>query len=323
MKKTIWAFLTIILISAGFFWAKTTKKENSKIEIVTSCYPVYTIVMNIVDGVENVNVTCLAGDQTGCLHDFQLKTDDMKKIEKSSAFVINGAGLETFLNKIVNKNPKLNVINSSENIKLLGNFHKSDCCCHEHNDEHKHEHDHEGACNPHIWLSVANYIKQTENIYIEIDKIDSKNHKKYEQNYKNYVQKLQDLQKEMHAELSTLKDKKIVTFHDAFPYFAQEFGFEIVYAVDNEHEETLNTKKTAEILRIIEGLKADAYFVRANNTEDTDFLKFLPEDKKAKVCPINIVTNDENNKRFDKNVYINIMKMNMLNIKKTLENNNE
>ena len=50
--------------------------------MVTSFYPMYIMALNVTDGVEGVKVDNMAGQQTGCLHDYQLQTKDMKNLEK-------------------------------------------------------------------------------------------------------------------------------------------------------------------------------------------------------------------------------------------------
>ena len=59
----------------------------------------YVATINITDGVDGVEVYNMTKPQTGCLHDYQLMTDDMKTLEKADAFVINGAGMEDFMER--------------------------------------------------------------------------------------------------------------------------------------------------------------------------------------------------------------------------------
>ena len=86
---------TILLAGCG---AQTATKEHSgNFHIVTSFYPMYIDAINITRGVDGVTVTNMTKPQTGCLHDYQLTTEDMKTLEKADAFIVNGAGMESFL----------------------------------------------------------------------------------------------------------------------------------------------------------------------------------------------------------------------------------
>ena len=60
----------------------------------------YVLAENLTEGIDGIQVTNLTENQTGCLHDYQLTTSDMKLIDEADAFIINGAGLETFLEKV-------------------------------------------------------------------------------------------------------------------------------------------------------------------------------------------------------------------------------
>ena len=60
--------------------------HDKKFRIVTSFYPMYIDAINITKGVDGVEVINMTKPQTGCLHDYQLTTEDMKTLEKADAF---------------------------------------------------------------------------------------------------------------------------------------------------------------------------------------------------------------------------------------------
>ena len=92
---------------------QSAAKKDGKLHIVTSFYPMYVATINITKGVDGVEVVNMCENNTGCLHNFQLRSDDLKKIEKSSAFVINGGGMELFVDKITSELPKVKIVDSS------------------------------------------------------------------------------------------------------------------------------------------------------------------------------------------------------------------
>ena len=83
MKKFLAALLAAMLLPLGAV-AET---------IVTSFYPIYIFALNLTEGIEGVEVRNLTAPDTGCLHDYQLQTGDMKKLAAADAFLINGAGM--------------------------------------------------------------------------------------------------------------------------------------------------------------------------------------------------------------------------------------
>ena len=100
MKRILSALLCAAVCLTGFSGCGTPAKESSRLKLLASFYPIAIMALNITDGVEGVAVESMAQQQTGCLHDFQMTTADMKKAETANAFLINGAGMEGFLDKI-------------------------------------------------------------------------------------------------------------------------------------------------------------------------------------------------------------------------------
>lgn len=221
------------------FFASACKKETSNnLKFVTSCYPIYVIALNLSENIQGVEIENMTENHSGCLHDFQLQSNDLKQIEKSSAFIINGAGMESFLDKVLNELPNVKVIDSSQGIELIkdDDCHEADC---------KHEY------NPHIWVSPSNYIKQIENIAHNLSIIDPQHSQQYKDNAENYTQKIIKLKNKMQLELSNVKNKNIITFHEAFPYFAREFGLNIAGVINHEPENDPGAKELSDIIEMI------------------------------------------------------------------------
>lgn len=213
MKKILALMLMAAMILSLTGCGSIGAKNN--FTIVTSFYPMYIDVLNITKGVDGVEVINMTKPQTGCLHDYQLTTEDMKVLDKADLFVINGAGMESFLDKAKAQNKKLKVVEASDykDINLLKN-----------GDEE----------NPHVWMAVTYSIAQVKAITSALCEADPEHQDAYRKNALDYCTKLENLKKEMHAELDTLPHKEIVTFHEAFPYLAKEFGLKIVSVIERE-----------------------------------------------------------------------------------------
>ena len=219
--RNIWAVLGAALLAAclllagcgGAPAAQTQKAGDGTFHIVTSFYPMYIDVINLTDGVEGVTVTNMTKPQTGCLHDYQLTTEDMKTLEKADAFVVNGAGMESFLDKVIKMQEGMTVIDASRGIDLM---------------------EEDGEANPHVWLSITKDIEQVKNIRDQLKEADPAHADQYEANAAAYLAKLEVRKSEMHATLDDVPHKDIVTFHEAFPYFAEEFGLHILGVIERE-----------------------------------------------------------------------------------------
>ncbi|MDF2474039.1 MAG: periplasmic solute binding protein [Anaerocolumna sp.] len=143
MKKKLFILLGIMLVlilGSTIVAAITGKeaKEKDKLTIVTSFYPMYLLAQNITDGAK-VEVINLTEYEIGCLHDYQLTTLDMQKLEAADVFIMNGGGMESFADDILNAYPDLSVINASEGIEYL--LTKGHDHAHEEDEEHEEDED--------------------------------------------------------------------------------------------------------------------------------------------------------------------------------------
>ena len=258
MKRILVFFLTLIVLVAILVGCSNTKEkeEDNTFNIVTSFYPMYIATSNIIDGVEDVKLTSLASPDVGCLHDYQLTVNDMITLEKADAFVINGGGMESFLDKAISNYPELKIINA-----FVDDEDVEDGDVEEHQDDNHTEHGHQHESNAHVWVSVSLYIEQVEKICDELKKINPENAERYESNKTNYIKKLDVLRQEMHNGLDKLQKKNIVTFHEAFYYFAKEFNLNIVSVIEREPGTSPSAGELVDIIKEIESKDVNAIFV--------------------------------------------------------------
>ena len=288
------AALCLLLTGCGGTNTAGGGKDGS-FHIVTSFYPMYVATINITQGVDGVTVTNMTKPQTGCLHDYQLMTEDMKTLEKADAFVINGAGMESFLDKVVEQQKNLKIIDASKGIELL----KDD-------DEE----------NPHVWLSVTDAILQVKNIAEQLKAADPKHADAYEKNAAAYIKKLEALKAEMHAELDTVPNKDIVTFHEAFPYFAKEFGLNIISVVEREPGTEPTPAELQATIEQVKKLPVKVLFTEPQYSPSA--AETIARETGAKIYTLDpVVTGEANDQAL--NAYIDTMKKNMETLKTALQ----
>ena len=232
------------LMAALFLWNISgcqirQTEEKPCLRVVTSFYPMYIMTLNITNGVDGVQVDNMAGQQAGCLHDYQLQSKDMKNIEQADVFVINGAGMESFMDKVTAQVPDLRIVEASAGVTLL---------------------EEDGETNPHVWVSITNYIQQVQNIANGLILADPEHAPQYQKNADGYIGKLEALRDKMHAELDSVKNRDIITFHEAFPYFAQEFSLNIVKVINREPDSQPSARELAETIRLIRDTDVKAIF---------------------------------------------------------------
>lgn len=240
MKKFLAALLAAMLLPLGAL-AET---------IVTSFYPIYIFALNLTEGIEGVEVRNLTAPDTGCLHDYQLQTGDMKKLATADAFLINGAGMESYLTGVMEAFPHLPVVDASVGIELL--------CAEEH--EHEHEHDH-GENNAHVWLDAKNAQTMVRNLAEGLMVVCPDKAEVITTNRDAYLTRLAALDEEITAALADVPSRDIITFHEAFPYFAKAYGLNVAAVVNREPSDSLSPAKLAELVKLVRSLGVPPLFV--------------------------------------------------------------
>jgi zinc transport system substrate-binding protein len=90
-----------------------TENSSSTMTIAASFYPMYIFALNVAKDIPNVNVIDMTKPTAGCLHDYAATPEDMKKLEGAKVLIINGAGMESFMDKITSQMPDLKIVESS------------------------------------------------------------------------------------------------------------------------------------------------------------------------------------------------------------------
>ncbi|MBE6800381.1 MAG: zinc ABC transporter substrate-binding protein [Ruminococcaceae bacterium] len=252
MKKLMCVVLALTLLIFSGCAGNTPKTQEGKITVATSFYPVYIFTLNLLNGIEEVNVECMAEQSAGCLHDYTLTAKDAKLLSDAQVLIINGAGMESFLQDALEGVGNLNVIDSSLNIELICDEE------HHHEDEHNEHHHHE---NSHIWLSVKNAKKQVENIKNGLVKEFPRYKNKIEENYSDYIERLDALQEEQKTVLSGSKALNTISFHGAFEYLALDLGFNISATIESDEGYEPSAKELASLSNKIKNHNIKALFI--------------------------------------------------------------
>ncbi|MBQ7723090.1 MAG: zinc ABC transporter substrate-binding protein [Selenomonadaceae bacterium] len=237
MKK----FLLILLIILTVSGCGSDKKDDGNLKIVTSFYPIYLETLNITRGIEGVEVVNMTPPQTGCLHDYQLTPEDMKTLETADIFVVNGLGMESFLDKVIEARPNLKIINASDTPKIVPIMEN-------------------GEPNPHVWLSITYAMEQVKNISSKLCELDPKHTDAYKRHTLDYVDELTTLRDELQLSMAMLPNKDIVTFHEAFPYLSAEFGLNVAAVIEREPGTEPTPQELAETIEKINSLPVKVIF---------------------------------------------------------------
>jgi len=177
-------------------------------------------------------------------HEFQPTPDDVKQIVTADLVLITGKHLEGYLTKL------------EESAGGAGKFVDTGAAF----PSLKLEEDGKLVEDPHWWHSIDNVKKATLVVEKRFIEADPANKATYEKNAAAYIAALKDLEAWAKREVATLprEKRKLVTTHDAFQYFARDFGFKI-YAIEGvSTEDEPSSKKITDLINTIksEGVKA-------------------------------------------------------------------
>ena len=222
-------------------------------DIAATTLPVYQFTTFLVEGT-GLTVTRLVTESVSCLHDYTLKVDQMRSIEKAELVVISGAGLEDFLEDALTGAQQ--IVDASEGLTLLQGSH-----------DHGHDHGHVHEEDPHIWLSPANAKIMAHNIchglchaypaYTEI----------FEANLQDLYARLDALQAYGQEKLSSLSCRELITFHDGFTYLAESFGLHILHAVEEESGSEASAGELIELIGMVREHNLKAIFTETNGSD--------------------------------------------------------
>ena len=233
MKKNLIALISAIFMAA-FLTACTagarstmspSAEEGGRLQIVTTIFPEYDWVMNILgNNPAGAEVTMLL-DNGVDLHSYQPTAEDILKISTCDMFIYVGGEsdewVEDALKEAVNKD--MAVINL---LDVLGESVKEEEVV-EGMQEEEHDHDHEDgeAEDEHVWLSLRNAATLTGYISKELQRIDEKNADIYKKNADDYIAKLNALDKQ-YADAVSAAPVKTLLFGDRFPfrYLTDDYG---------------------------------------------------------------------------------------------------
>jgi ABC-type Zn uptake system ZnuABC Zn-binding protein ZnuA len=146
--------------------------------------------------------------------DYEPRPDDVRKLSDADFVVSNGVGLDNFLDRLLasadGNKPRLVLGDGIPTIDV------------------------DGQPNPHFWLDPTlvrdHYVPAIAATLTRLDPVGATT---YAANAGTYQAELTSLDRDLQAKVDAIPaaNRKLVTFHDAFPYFARHFGFELIGVV--------------------------------------------------------------------------------------------
>lgn len=192
--------------------------------VVTTTYPLYVAVQNILGDTDGVAVENLTGSAAGCLHDYQLSPANRIALEGASLVLLSGGGAESFLDDTLAALPDLPTVDTSAGVTLLES-------CHDHDHPHDYGEDadegHAHAANEHLWVSPTRYAAQVAAATEALCALDPDNAATYNANGESYRRQVLAIGERLRAAADKLSGKTCIIFHDSLAYLADELGLTV------------------------------------------------------------------------------------------------
>jgi len=266
-KNYVYIKRFILLVGIiGFFmsittsYSITTTNNNSnqevvqedKLNVVTSVAPITNIVQNI--GGDKINLVGLVPEGVNS-HTFELIPSDTIKINDADLVIIDGLNLEANIEKIaenvISKNPSIRLLKLGDNTISKKewvfdfSFPKE-----------------KGDPNPHLWLNVEYAIKFANLTRDKLMEMDPTNSQYYIKNSNKYTKLLNQLDEGIKKSIETIpaENRKLLTYHDSWAYFAPRYGMKVIGAIQASDFSDPSPKDIAGLIDQVRSEKIPAIF---------------------------------------------------------------
>lgn len=231
-------------------------------QVVTDFAPVQSLVMQVMGDLGTPTMLLPVG---GDPHDFQLRPSQAAALDKADVVFWIGPELTPALDKAIGA-----LGDKALSVPLLhkGGGHTRDFS--------------DGAgVDPHAWLDPTNAEAWLGTIAVVLGKVDPPNAATYAANAVAAEAKLVTLDKTLKAELAPAAGKPLIEFHDAFGYFADHYGLDVVATIELGDATTPSAGRLAEIRQTALASHAVCAFPEAGR--DPAFLKVVAEGTDLKI----------------------------------------
>jgi len=232
----------LFLVVAGLVAAPAPPTRSQAAFTATATIGVFADFARQVGG-DRVEVVQLLGDGVDP-HDYQMVPADLVAVNRSQLLIYNGLGLEPFLGQVLTGagRPGLTLVQLSEGLTPIMTG---------------------SSPNPHFWLDPQFAMRYVERIRDAFVAADPAGADVYQANAAAYIAQLTALDAELERQLSQVpaENRKLVTMHDAFPYFARRYGFEVIGGVLSSEAQEPSPNQLVALMRQVRQARVRAVFV--------------------------------------------------------------
>ena len=227
-------------------------EDDAAITVAAATYPIALLADAVAEGADNITVTAVVNQEISCVHDYTLTTRDMQTVEAADILLLNGAGLDVFLDDVLAAYPGT-VVDCSAGIPLLTME--------------------DGEPDPHIWMDPARAGQMAQNIAKALAEADPDHAELYRKNATDVMAQLYALRDELYDRVSGSGADgychQLITFHDGFAYFADSFDLILLCSIEEEPGSEASAQDIAEIIDLIRTEQVPLIFIETNSSHAT------------------------------------------------------
>jgi ABC-type Zn uptake system ZnuABC Zn-binding protein ZnuA len=255
--------------------------EGEKLKVVATTTIIGDLVRNVGDDMIELTTLLPIGADP---HTFDPTPGDVAAVAGAHVVLINGLHLEEFLTELIeNAGGEAPVVALSTDVAVQDSGEMTGDA---HSDEAEH-HDH-GGVDPHVWMSPANAMIMVRNIEHALSQLDPANAGAYAANAETYLAELKQLDEWVTEQIATIpeENRKMVTDHGAFGYYADRYGLEVVGTVLPAYSTNAepSAQELADLEQAISDLGVKAVFV--GTTVNPILAERVAEDTGIKLVPL-------------------------------------
>ncbi len=258
----------VLALLAALLGGMACKQEESsdRLTTVVTIFPLADFVENVAGDKVEVVTLLRSGDSP---HTYEPSSRDMKAISRATLLVVNGAGLDFWVEKLESAaSDNLVVVDTSVALAEEGLLLSGD------------EHGHEGV-NPHFWLDPVLAQKQVESIASALVAADPANKDFYLENAADYIAQLQSLDEEIRETTEDFSSREFITFHASWTYFANRYDLVEAAVIEEAPGKEPSVAYIKDVVDLAKALKVKAIF--AEPQFSTQAAKAIANDSGAEV----------------------------------------
>ncbi|MDH5256726.1 MAG: metal ABC transporter substrate-binding protein [Gammaproteobacteria bacterium] len=266
-KSLIGLSIAFGVLSPAVSYAVST--NDTKLNIVTSVAPITNIVQNVAG--ERAIVTGIVPEGVNS-HTFEPAPSDAKKLRAADIIFMNGLHLELptieLAEQVKKKTTPINQLGNQIISKADWRFDFSFP-------------EEAGNPNPHLWPNIALAMRYAELTRDALVKLDPEYKSTYFANTTAYLSKLSKLDAAIFDCVKSIpaKNRKLVTYHDSYAYFAPRYGMTVIGAIQPAD---FSEPTPREVVRIIKQLRAENVpAVFGSEVFESKILKQIAKEAKA------------------------------------------